>query len=185
MKITIRVRYKTRFGQALFLCGDHERFGAGRPETALALRYLNTEFWEATLDLPRAQIPASLVNYYFFVRDIDGSVIEDCGAGRELDFAALPRGHSIIIDSWNDPGAIENIFSAEPFKAVLLRTDEKPAPANPAAQGSHWFNVKAPFLPNGQTVCLLGGAGPLGNWVRPRRCCCKDCPRVPTAQTST
>lgn len=52
MKITVRLRYQTRFGQALFLCGDHAMFGGGRQEQALPLRYVNEELREVALDLP-------------------------------------------------------------------------------------------------------------------------------------
>src|SRR5271163_3294264 len=110
MKITIRLRYHTRFGQSLFLCGDHPCFGGGRQETALPLRYVNEEFWEATLDLPDTRRPKTPVNYYFILRDVNGSVLEDFGGDRKLDLAGLPRGHTVILDSWNDPGAVGNIF---------------------------------------------------------------------------
>jgi hypothetical protein len=36
MKIIIRLRYHTSFGQTLFLCGDHEWFGGGQASERLA-----------------------------------------------------------------------------------------------------------------------------------------------------
>ena len=74
MKITVRLRYQTRFGQALFLCGDHIRFGGGRQEQALPLRYVNEELWEMALDLPDTPRPKTPVSYYFLLRNADGSV---------------------------------------------------------------------------------------------------------------
>ena len=94
MKITIRLRYHTRFGQALFLCGDHKGLGGGQPERALPLRYVNEEFWEVALDLPDTPRPNAPVSYYFLLRNPDGSVIEDFGGDRKLDLArARPRPH--------------------------------------------------------------------------------------------
>ena len=63
MKLTIRLRYYTRLGQSLFLCGDHERLGGGRQENALPLRYVNEEFWEAALEFPDSPLPDTPLSY--------------------------------------------------------------------------------------------------------------------------
>jgi 4-alpha-glucanotransferase len=88
--------------------------------------------------------------------------------------------HSVVIDSWNDLGTVENVFFTEPFRNVLLRTDKEPVGAKPPYSATHWFNVKAPLLPEGQTLCLLGNASALGGWnqaapVLMRRCPEKGC----------
>jgi 4-alpha-glucanotransferase len=164
MKITIRLRYQTRFGQALFLCGDHQWFGGGQQERALPLHYVNEKFWEVTLDLPDTRRPKTPVSYYFLLRDVNGSVMEDFGGDRKLNLPSLARGHTVILDSWNDPGTVENIFSTEPFKNILLRMEKETAVASLPGGATHWFNVKAPVLPKGQTICLLGSASTLGGW---------------------
>ena len=164
MKVTIRLRYHTLFGQTLFLGGDHILFGSGQPERALPMRYVNENCWELALDLPDTQQPTAPVSYYFLLRQPDGSVIEDFGGDRKLDLASLARGHTVIMDSWNDLGTIENIYSTEPFEKVLLRTDHEAVSAQPPVRATHWFYVKAPLLPKGQTICLLGSAGALGGW---------------------
>jgi 4-alpha-glucanotransferase len=164
MKVTIRLRYRTRLGQTLFLCGDHLWFGSGQPERALPMRYVNEEYWELALDLPDARRPTAPVSYYFQLRQPDGSVIEDFGGDRKLDLAGLGRGPAVIMDSWNDLGAVENVYSTEPFENVLLRKDKHAVSAQPPVSATHWFCVKAPLLPKGQTVCLLGSASALGGW---------------------
>src|SRR5665213_3418858 len=141
MKVTIRLRYRTRFGQTLFLCGDHPSFGGGHSEHAVPLRYVNDEFWEVTLDLPDAPASQSPVSYYFLVRQPDGSVLEDFGGDRKLDLAALGRGYTVIIDSWNDLGTVENVFFTEPFKKILLRTEEAANQAKSPVNATHSFNV--------------------------------------------
>ena len=110
------------------------------------------------------------------MRDPDGSVTEDFGGDRKLDLATLARGHTLIIDSWNDLGAVENIFFTEPFKKVLLRTEEKGVRAEPLVNATHGFHVKAPLLPKGQTICLLGGALPLGDWNQAAPILLRRCP---------
>ena len=164
MKVTIRLRYRTHFGQTLFLCGDQQWCGGGRPEHALPLHYVNEEFWEVAFDLPEAGLPKAPVSYYFLLRDRDGSMIEDFGGDRKLHLADIARSHTIIIDSWNDLGAVENVFFTEPFKNVLLPTQTQLVAAGPPVGATHWFHVKAPLLPKGKTICLLGGGIKLGGW---------------------
>jgi 4-alpha-glucanotransferase len=164
MKITIRLRYRTHVGQTLFLCGDHKSFGHGQKEQALPLHYVNEEFWELTLDLPDASRSKQTVSYYFLLRNPDGSVIEDFGGDRKLDLAAFPRVRTVIVDSWNDTAAVENVFFTEPFKNVLLRPKQDAIKVKPPKNATHLFAVKAPLLPEGQTLCVLGSVRTLGGW---------------------
>ncbi len=164
MKVTIRLRFHTHFGQMLFLCGDHEWFGGGQPGRALPLHYLNEEFWEVTLDLPDSPLPKAPVSYYFLFRDGDGPAVEDFGGDRKLDLASLGGRHTVIMDSWNSLGTVENVFFTEPFKNVLLDRVKGAVSAEPPAGATHWFNVKAPLLPKGKTICLTGGAVSMGGW---------------------
>jgi 4-alpha-glucanotransferase len=164
MKLTIRLRRHTRFGQTLFLCGDQERFGGGQPEHALPLSWLNEEFWELALDLPDSGWPNAPLSYFFLLRDSDGSVLEDFGGDRNLDLAGLGPGHIVVIDSWNDPGTVDNVFFTEPFRNVLLRPKKADGNVPAPASATHWFHVKAPLLAEGRTICLLGGAAELGDW---------------------
>ncbi|HTA30231.1 MAG TPA: 4-alpha-glucanotransferase [Candidatus Cybelea sp.] len=175
MKLTIRLRYQTQFGQTLFLCGDHPWFGGGQPERALPLHYVEDGYWEVALDLSDTLRPKTPVSYFFLLRDADGSVTEDFAADRKLDLVALGSGHTVIIESWNDLGAVENVFFTEPFKKVLLRTELTAVRDHAPVNATHWFQVKAPLLPKGQAICLLGNAARLGGWnkaapVLLRRC---------------
>src|SRR5262249_48938174 len=124
------------------------------------------------------------VSYYFILRNPDGSLVEDFGGDRKLYLARLNRGHTVVMDSWNDLGAVENVFFTEPFKDVLLRPEKYEGISAGTPQGAtHSFSVKAPLLPNGQTICLLGSANSLGGWneavpVLLQRCAEDGCFRV-------
>ena len=176
MKITIRLRYHTHPGQALFLCGDHELFGGGLQEDALPMSCLNEEFWETTLDVLEKSRPKSPVSYYFLLRSSDGSVLEDFGGDRRLDFDALPRGQTLIIDSWNDLGAVENVYFTEPFEKVLLHPGTGAPKNSKSASFTHAFHVKAPLLPQRQTLCLLGNEVALGSWNQAAPVLLQRCP---------
>jgi 4-alpha-glucanotransferase len=164
MKVTIRLRYHTRFGQELFLCGNHKLLRGGRQEAGLPLRHVNEEFWEVALDLPNKGLPRTPVSYYFLLRNPDGSCVEDFGGDRKLHLASLPRGHTLIIDSWNDMGAVENVFFTEPFRKILLRLENSRIKTGPTLRSTHVFSVKSPLLSQGQNICLLGSAALMGGW---------------------
>jgi 4-alpha-glucanotransferase len=164
MKLTIRLRYYTHLGQTIFVCGDHRALGGGQQENAAPMHYLNEQFWEMFLDLPDAERPKSPLSYFFFVRNPDGSVVEDFGGGRKLNLGRLVSNHIVIIDSWNDLGTVENVFFTEPFQKVLLASDEGAERERTTTNITHTFQVNAPLLPRNQTLCLLGSAGGLGGW---------------------
>ncbi len=128
------------------------------------MRYVNEQIWEIGLDVPQASYPKTPVSYYFLLRNPDGSTREDFGNDRKLDFAALGGRDTIIIDSWNDLEKVENVFFTEPFRKVLAKIEQGEPKPKALGGTTHTFHVKAPLLPAGQTVCLLGQGNALGNW---------------------
>ncbi len=162
MKIIFRLRFHTQVGQSLFITGDHELLGDGRSAMALPLQYLNPEFWQTTLELQN--IPNAAIAYNYILRQPDGSTIQDWGNDRVINFSSFKQDEVLIIDSWNDAGAVENAFYTEPFKKVLLRSNHTEVSILPTPVATHTFKVKAPLLLKGQTLCLLGSCAALGSW---------------------
>jgi 4-alpha-glucanotransferase len=164
MKLIFRLRFQTKVGQSLFIVGNHKLLGGGRAERALPLQYLNVDFWEATLPLPDDAIPETAITYNYILRNADGSSVQDWGDDRAINPASFKQKEILIIDSWNDAGAVENAFYTEPFKNVLLRANhtEVRVPATPGT--THTFKINAPLLLKGQTLCVIGSCTALGNW---------------------
>ncbi len=164
MKITFRVRFHTQVGQSLLITGNHELLGDGHSERALPLQYLNPEFWQITLELPDRDIPNAAIAYNYILRNPDGSTIQDWGNDRTLNLSSFKQDEVLIIDSWNDASAVENAFSTEPFKKVLLQSNHIEVRVLPTPDATHTFKIKAPLLSKGQTLCLIGSSATLGNW---------------------
>ncbi len=167
MKLKFRLRYQTRFGQSLWLTGHHPLLGGGETAKAVPLQYLNDESWQVSIELPPPR-ENEQISYDYILRIADGSFARDWGLDRALLPIAFRWDELLVIDTWNDPGASENAFYTEPFKAVLLKANytEVHSSAPPAA--THTFRVKAPLLAKGQTLCLLGDGAALGNWCQAR-----------------
>jgi len=164
MKLIFRLRFHTHVGQSLFLTGNHELLGGGHAERAVPLQYLNPECWQATLPFPDDAVSEIAIVYNYVLREADGSSVQDWGNDRAINPASFKQGEVLIIDSWNPAGAAENAFYTEPFQNVLLQPNHTEVRILPTPGASHAFKVKAPLLPKGQTLCLMGGCAPLGNW---------------------
>lgn len=165
MKLTLKLRFRTTFGQTLWLAGSHALLGEGDDAKAAPLAWLNDEFWHITLSFPHGQdISQEGIGYHYILRQPDGSTTSDWGRDHVLAPALFKAEALLIVDSWNAAGSPENAFYTEPFQQVLLRANQaafrQPAPA----KFTHSFKVKAPLLARGQTLCLLGSAAALGRW---------------------
>lgn len=164
MTLIFKLRFHTKYGQTLWLTGDHEILGGGQIERAIPLQYFNEEFWQATVTLPKGAAPNTDINYSYVLREADGSTVQDWGNGRTINPAGFAQAEVVIIDAWNNEGFFENAFYTEPFQQVLLKPNftevRRPAPS----AATHTFKVKAPLLAKGQTLCLSGDAVALGKW---------------------
>ncbi len=163
LKLTFKLRYRTHPGQSLFLCGDHDLFGAGDSTRGLALNYVDAETWQVTLEVPRAALKQP-IGYDYLVRHADGTWEQDSDPSRVIETNWANHEAMVVMDSWNSPGFVENVFYTEPFQKVLLKSNQSELLVPPPARVTHQFRVKAPLLARGQTVCLLGSSPVLGQW---------------------
>jgi len=56
MKLQFFLRFRTEYGQSLWLTGNTKSMGNNLPAKALAMTYLNEEFWILTLDIKRSEV---------------------------------------------------------------------------------------------------------------------------------
>ena len=160
MKLTFRLRFYTHFGQTLYLTGDHPLLGGGDTNKAIPLQYLDSEFWQVSLDWPVNAKES--IRYDYLFKDKDGSLVQDWGRERTLTPAEFDSNELLVIDSWNNASAIENVFYTEPFRKVLLARDSTDVRAQVGT--THTFRVKAPLLAKSQTLCMCGEGPILGDW---------------------
>ena len=164
MKLTLKLRFQTAFGQSLLVTGNHPQLGGGDASRAVPLEYLSDEFWQVTIPFPRAALPKGGVIYNYILRQPDGSTVTDWGNDHVLSLEWFSGTDVLIVDSWNAAASSENTFYTEPFKEVLLRANQTEFRPPTPAKFTHTFQVRAPLLAKGQTLALLGGADALGSW---------------------
>src|SRR5947209_11036172 len=151
MKIEFYLRFKTRYGQALFVSGNVEALGDGLVAGAFPLRYLNDEFWYGSIDIDPSEI--NTFHYHYLFQTEGGERIKEGEKHRSVDLKKIPS-NLVLVDSWNDERFFENAFYTAPFQTVFFKEGKK-AKAKKDEGFTHLFKVKAPLLKNHEAVCLL------------------------------
>ncbi len=162
MIIHFYIRYSTSYGQTLFVSGNIDALGNDKPAEALALSYLNNEFWVGTIEVAVKNVEE--INYRYILRE-EGSVdILDGEKDRVVDVNTKKVKEINIIDSWNSEGDSRNAFYTKPFLQVLLAGQRKIPKLKEAKFYTHEFRVKAPLLNADELVCITGSGKMFNNW---------------------
>ena len=162
VKIEFYLRFYTHPGQSLFISGNTTVLGNGDPEKAMAMQYMDREFWHGSLVL---EAPLSHpLQYHYILRGEDGAITEEWGDDRCWDFSTADAEELQFVDTWNYAGQYENVFFTAPFRNVLLRAGETGKKTRARGPLTHIFRVKAPLLQKGEVLCLLGNGPALKEW---------------------
>ena len=154
--------FHTDFGQNLFITGNHEIFGNGDINKAIPMHYLNDGIWAAEVMMDETHYAEKELNYYYVLRNADGSYIYDADNDRNLNLAEIKDKNLLILDTWNHAGYYENAFYTEAFKKVIFKHNEESV--KKPAEYTHVFRIKTPILAEGETVCLVGSNKALTEW---------------------
>lgn len=163
IQLHFQIRYHTKFGQNLFLTGDHVILGNGDAANAIPMQYLNEQAWAVSLELPK-NIIASPIQYNYILVNADGSTVVDWGNDRVIDFQEINTNQIHFIDTWNHAGYIENTFYAEAFQQVLLKENHTQHKSKKVKQPTHLFRIKSPLLLKNQIICISGTFNEANNW---------------------
>lgn len=163
-KILFQIRFKTVYGQDLYIMGNHPMLGDNKADHAVPLQYFNEEYWYLQLDITAADIVDRDISYHYVLKNADGTVNYDWGHDKTFNPARIQSEELMIIDAWNHAGYFENSFYTEPFTQVLLKENDTPVKTTLPKNTTHTLKVKTPLLLKGQTVCILGSSKKLGEW---------------------
>ena len=161
MSIHFYIKYHTKPGQALFISGNNDVLGNNDATKALALSYLNSDYWHAKIEFPVDFDDTVL--YKYFLKDIDGSEIYDGEENRSIDLSVINDNFIDVYDIWNAAGDVRNVFFTRAFSKVLLAPVTK-IKADVLKKGTHIFRVKAPLLQSREVICMCGSTENLKKW---------------------
>lgn len=163
MELLFYLRFHTHKGQSLWISGNTEELGNTDPAGALAMVYLDEEFWSCRIEMKRKEIQKN-ISYKYILKDEEGELLQEWGNGREVEIFKKGFEEIHLIDTWNHAGLYENAFLTAPFTDVLLKHPKSKAKTSSDKKFTHLFNVQAPLLKKNETVCLLGSGERLGEW---------------------
>ena len=164
LKITFQLKFRTQYGQNLYITGNHPLLGNGDLNKALALKYFNEELWMTSIELEEdANIDSNII-YNYILRNADGSFSYDWGSDKTFNPSTIRSTELLMLDAWNYAGYFENAFYTVPFKNVLLPAHATDVKNKEPKTVTHIFKIKAPLVTKGQTVFISGTAKVFGNW---------------------
>jgi 4-alpha-glucanotransferase len=155
MTLHFYIKYKTNFGEQLFVQINHKDYAA-----PIAMSFFNEELWYVAVPWKAQDTPT---NYNYLFIDKDGQTSEDWEQHRIIDTTQQKRQEWVFFDSWNFAGYAENAFDTVPFKNVLAVYNKKGARQN-IKTATHIFKVKAPLLSSTESLGIIGSAKELGQW---------------------
>src|SRR5450432_1739697 len=116
MRIHFFIRYKSNYGEKIWIKGNCSELGDDDFEKAFLLSYLNLEIWSGTVSL---HAPEKNILYSYFVKNESTREIrEEWG----MHTIALEPGieEYYCVDNWWESSSIDNAFLTAAFQQVLL-----------------------------------------------------------------
>ena len=162
-KLNFHLRFKTNFGQTIYITGNHPLLGNGNIEAAVPMVYLNEDYWVLHLTT-KGLLKAETIHYSYFIQNADGTRIFDWGSDKSIIVDQLATKELVLIDAWNFTGYIDNSFYTAPFANVLLQSKGHQVKPDHPKNTTHVFRVKAPLLTTNQSICIIGEAKEIGGW---------------------
>lgn len=162
-KLNFHLRFKTNFGQTIYITGNHPLLGNGNIEKAVPMVYLNEDYWVLHL-ATKGLLKAETICYSYFIQNQDGTRIFDWGSDKSIIVDQLATKELVLIDAWNFTGYTDNAFYTAPFANVLLQSKGQQLDPDYPKNTTHVFRVKAPLLTTNQTICIIGEAKEIGGW---------------------
>ena len=167
MLLHFYLRFSTDFGQTVFVSGNTPVLGDDDMVKALSLEYLDNQLWHGHAEISGddAAVP---VRYKYLVRQDKGPDLVEFGDDRIIEPGCVKKGKLVLIDTWNHPGTVENVFFSAAFQEVLLRHKKQKATHSPAARSpkkhTHVFRVKAPLIGENEILGISGSGAQLNEW---------------------
>jgi 4-alpha-glucanotransferase len=163
MKLQFYLRFQTRVGQSLWICGDADEFGNNDPAAAVPMEYLNEEFWQASTSIKKKELHKQ-IHYKYFLKNEDGEITTEWGDDRLITITGKELQEIQLVDTWNHAGEYENAFFTSPFRNILLVPSTGRKEPKQPKRFTHLLKVKAPLLDDDETICITGSAASLGEW---------------------
>ncbi len=163
ISITFNLKVKTKYGEELYILGNHENLGNDNSNNAVKLKYLNADYWTINFEINSSTVNKKIINYTYFIKSSDGIIYYDSIKKREINFSNT-KNVIEVFDEWDNEN-INNIFLTKPFQNVFIKKELQSHHIKSSKKiFTHQFKVKSFFLNIDETICMLGNCKNLHNW---------------------
>lgn len=162
MKLHFKISYFTHWGQNMAIIGSLPQLGENDSKKAALMNFQWREDWTYDLEI-KSSTPLEF-KYKYVLKDVNGIDSHEWGDFRTVKINPNEVNDLYLVDTWNAPSAIENVFMTSPFQDVLFRDNYIAVEAKETKKYTQIFKVKAPMLKHGEALCMVGDAKALGSW---------------------
>ena len=158
MNLTINVRYRTNWGESLFVTGDIKSLGENNVGRAIQMNLVDFDLWTCNLNLPDKQ---SEINFNFIVKNENGNIRNEWGKPHNVKLSGKIT-ECVIYSNWQDQPFNKHYYSSAFVCGVNSR--EKRDRQLTLEPGKTLFKVSAPNIKSDEVLAVCGNIKELGNW---------------------
>lgn len=158
MNVSFNVDYRTKWGEAVYLCGDIPQLGSGDHSKAVKLNLFGEQSWKVQLELPDGTPD---FKYEYFVRHDNGYEKHEWGHGHLFRVGNGVKSYEIF-DRWQDQPWDKPFYSVVFTDCVCRREGRALAPVVKA--GQLILSCDAPMVAPDEVLAVSGDCDELGAW---------------------
>lgn len=160
MKLKFNIKYRTNWGESLYICGDIAALGGGDDQKAVQMRFLGGELWELELELPDGALKENFA-YRYIVKAENAAWRFEWGEMHRFEVADGCTDY-LVFDRWQDQ-PLDKAYYSSAFVDGMLHREHRDTAA-PARCGTLDIRVSAPMVLPGQVLAIAGEGKLLGDW---------------------
>lgn len=161
MKVTFRINYHTQWGEQLFLSGSEVSLGNWDERKAFPMYYNGEGEWEAVINISEGLS----FEYKYFIQKDKNWISWEGGNNRIFSETS---DEIEIRDNWHPQIDRNSALYSKVFSEVLMSHSVNAKANSTRAFKRIQFNLRAPRVPKGKSIGIIGNSEVLGNWKAPQ-----------------
>jgi len=162
MVIQLHIKYKTRYGQSLYIRINNTSEKNSGNFRELKMEYLNEEYWHVFINTDELGLSDSISYAYVLKEEWKADEVDLCKL-RTINLKKIKATTVDVFDEWQVVTLNEDVFLSRPFEQVLNKNRSKAKKDKPKKY-THLFKVFVPYMHEDRVVCITGSAKEMSEW---------------------
>lgn len=157
MKITLSLKYNTKWGQSICVCGSVPELGEWNEDNSVEMQFIYPDTWTLQVDLKNDQA----LEYRYLLKENGIIIHREWGNPRNIQ---LDSGKDFFMfDSWIESPQ-QNFLYTSGFTNSFFHHNEKTTRVK-YYKKTVLFRVACPYIEKNQTLILCGSSQIMGEWI--------------------